>query len=524
MLSCPQTVRRHLRANKLTAKRPHQASSSLLPQYGAPPAQQQQYGAPPQGQYGQPPPAGQYGQSPAGQYGQPPQGQYGQPPAQAGAYGAPPPQQGYGAPPSQYGAPPQQGYGASSPGQYGAPPPNQCGQPAAPVGYAPQAGYAAPAPIPHTYLGTRVHPSENPLLPAQEKLRANQAVDGYDPAKDVETIKTACKGFGTNEDKITLVVTALPAVRIPPLIYAYKAREGKDMIKLLEKELRGNYETLILQILAGPLMGDVELVKDACKGLGTNEMILTEVLIGRTPLAIDLLKAAFQAHTGKSMEKEVLDELSMKTKSAMAVALLGDWRDQPNMGRTPENEAGQGGAGGVGGFVGAAPAQLNQQMVQDDAQQLKKAIQVHVTGEVSIDQQHVIIMPRSSIVFARSPAHLQAVQAQYKTLTRAALTHNIKRCVDGHLKEMYLFALEGGKRDTNGCWRDAKRLHDAMAGLGTKDLLLIMRIVRAHWDRQRFQQLKGAYRQKYSRELLTDVMKETSGDYRDALIALINAP
>ncbi|SCV73439.1 BQ2448_7365 [Microbotryum intermedium] len=423
-----------------------------------------------------------------------------------------------GAPPNQYGAPPQQAYGAPPSGQYGAPPPSQYGQPAAPGGYAPQPGYAAPAPIPRTYLGTQVHPSENPLLPAQEKLRANQAVDGYDPAKDIETIKKACKGLGTNEDKITGVVATLQAVRIPPLIYAYKAREGKDMIKLLEKELRGNYETLIVQILVGPLIGDVELVKDACKGLGTNEMILTEVLIGRTPLAVDLLKAAFQAHTGKSMEKEVLDELSMKTKSAMAVALLGDWKDQPNMGRTPENEAGQGGAGGVGGFIGAAPAQINQQMVQDDAQQLKKVIQVHVTGEVSIDQQHV-----SSIIFARSPAHLQAVQTQYKTLARATLTHNIKRCVDGHLKDMYLFALEGGKRDTNGCWRDAKRLHHAMAGVGTKDLLLIMRIVRAHWDRHRWQQLKGAYRQKYSRDLLPDVMKETTGNYRDALIAIINA-
>jgi hypothetical protein len=102
-----------------------------LPGYGAP----QLYGAPPQQQQG---------------YGAPPQQQqqgYGAPPQQQG-YGAPPqqPQQGYGAPPQQqgYGAPqqPQQGYGAPQPQQpqYGAPPQQQ--------GYGapqqPQQGYGAP--------------------------------------------------------------------------------------------------------------------------------------------------------------------------------------------------------------------------------------------------------------------------------------------------------------------------------------------------------------------------------------------
>lgn len=79
-------------------------------------------------------------------------------------------------------------------------------------------------------------------------MRESQAVDGYDPQKDVEVIKKACKGFGTDEAKITSVLMPMPAVRLPVLKYAYKAREGKDMEKLLEKELKGNYETLILQV------------------------------------------------------------------------------------------------------------------------------------------------------------------------------------------------------------------------------------------------------------------------------------
>lgn len=48
-----------------------------------------------------------------------------------------------------------------------------------------------------------------------------------------------------------------------------------------------------------------------------------------------------------------------------------------------------------------------------------------------------------------------------------------------------------------GIWRDAKRLEATMAGAGTSDVLLIARIVRAHWDRNRFEQIKLAYQQKY---------------------------
>lgn len=88
-------------------------------------------------------------------------------------------------------------------------------------------------------------------------------------------------------------------------------------------------------------------------------------------MAYDLLKAAYQRKYNKSLEKVVLDELSFKTKSAMQVALLGEWRDLPNGGRTPEYENGSsaGGMGGAGGFAAGgmlAAHQVNQQMLHED--------------------------------------------------------------------------------------------------------------------------------------------------------------
>lgn len=106
--------------------------------------------------------------------------------------------------------------------------------------------------------------------------------------------------------------------------------------------------------------------------------MLTELLVGRPPLAYDLLKAAFQRRYNKSLEKTVLDELSFKTKSAMQVVLLGDWHDMPNGGRSPEFEQGLPPAG-------YGPP-VNQQMVQDDMAALNKAIRPHIPD---IDQQPV---------------------------------------------------------------------------------------------------------------------------------------
>jgi annexin A7/11 len=60
-----------------------------------------------------------------------------------------------------------------------------------------------------------------------------------------------------------------------------------------------------------------------------------------------------------------------------------------------------------------------------------------------------------------------------------------------------------------------------MAGAGTKDNLLVNRIVRAHWDRNHMQQVKGAYRHKYKRELGSRIKGETSGYYETLMLACI---
>lgn len=71
--------------------------------------------------------------------------------------------------------------------------------------------------------------------------------------------------------------------------------------------------TLVLKAL-GPLGGDIYLLNRACKGAGTHEDLLNEVLLGRSNEEIFLLKEGFKRVYNKDLVKTVQGELSMKTE------------------------------------------------------------------------------------------------------------------------------------------------------------------------------------------------------------------
>lgn len=67
----------------------------------------------------------------------------------------------------------------------------------------------------------------------------------------------------------------------------------------------------------------------------------------------------------------------------------------------------------------------------------------------------------------------------------------------------------------------ATLLEDAMAGMGTKDELLVSRVIRYHWDRQTMENIKGAYLKRYGKSLISRIKGETSGDYERLLVACV---
>lgn len=86
------------------------------------------------------------------------------------------------------------------------------------------------------------------------------------------------------------------------------------------------------------------------------------------------------------------------------------------------------------------------------------------------------------------------------------------------MEDALLFQL---RHATDRYMHAAQLLEASMAGMGTKDKLLIQRVVRYHWNRNEMANIKGAYRQRYHRDLAARIREETSGHYESLLLACI---
>ncbi|KAH9210145.1 hypothetical protein DL95DRAFT_448940 [Leptodontidium sp. 2 PMI_412] len=495
------------------------------PPYGAPPGQ---YGAPPPAHSPQPP----YGQQ---QYGAPPPQQYGAPPPQQ--YGAPPPQQPYGAPPPQqpYGAPPQQppyGQQGYQQPQYGAPqgqypPPQQQGQYGAPPGpppgqYAPpqqppygqqgqypppqqppygqqpqgyqQPPYGSPAPAPGGYGAPppqQYPPQQGYGAPQQQYTQPTPPSMGYGPAQhipydgiaDAEALKKAMKGFGTNEKLLIQTLADKDPLQTAVIQRVYQERFKKNLISEVKGEVSGAFEDGLTAIIRGPLAQDVALLFQAMDGPGTKETVLNDVLLGRSNADMKAIKEAYHKTFRRNLEADIKADLSMKTERHFLMVLAANRNEES----TP----------------------VIPQQIEQDVLELYKATE----GKTGTDELLVC-----QIMTQRSNAQIAAIAHTYKQKYQRDLETVIKKEFSGHMEDALLYQLRTG---VDKAMRDAILLEETMAGAGTKDNLLVNRVIRAHWDRNHMSQVKGAYKARFHRDLASRIRSETSGDYEKLMIACI---
>lgn len=204
--------------------------------------------------------------------------------------------------------------------------------------------------------------------------------------------------------------------------------------------------------------------------------------MGKTTAQITQMKQLYQSRYGKSLDADVRGDLSFKTAQLFELALTA---------QKPEEWV-----------------QPNPQTAQADAAALYKATK----GRVGTDEITVC-----KILSQSSNIHIRAIAYEYER-QHGSLVECIKKEFSGHMKDALVYIIEGA---TDPIKRDAILLEGSMKGLGTKDDLLISRLVRAHWNRIHLESVKNAYRSIYHKELRDRVRGETSGDYRDMLMAML---
>ncbi|XP_017294755.1 annexin A4 [Kryptolebias marmoratus] len=447
-------------------------------------------GYPPQGG-GYPPQAGGYPPQ-AGGY---PPAAGGYPPAaggfppQAGGYPAPaggfPPQAGgYPAQPGQGGypsMPPAGGGWGAAPGGYGAPGGAQQGYPGGPAPGQPMPGYpGAPATGP-SVPGYGGGVPSNPQAPAASKGFRGSIKDfpGADPLKDVEVLRKAMKGFGTDENAIIELLGNRSNKQRVPLVAAYKTTYGKDLLRDLKSELTGDFESLVLAMLQTPAKFDASELREAIKGAGTDEACLIEILSSRSNAEIQEINRIYKSEYGKSLEDSISGDTSGHFRRLLVSLCQGN-RDERQT--------------------------VDVSLAKQDAQKLYAAGE----NKVGTDESQF-----NAILCARSKPHLRAVFQEYQQMSGREIEKSICREMSGNL-ESGMVAVVKCIRNTSAYF--AERLHKSMKGAGTKDRTLIRVMVsRSEVD---MLDIRQEYLKAYGKSLYTHISADTSGDYKKLLLKL----
>lgn len=311
------------------------------------------------------------------------------------------------------------------------------------------------------------------------------ADEDFNASTSCEELRTAFKGIGTDEDAVINILTRCNRKQRFSLIAEYKTKYGKDLIKELKSELSGKFEDVCIALMHGPEQYDYEAVvlHQAMKGLGTDEKCLIEVIIGsyRSQYVLDGLKDSYKRQFGKNLEDAIKSETSGTFQRILVSVLNAE---------IPDDEE-----------------EIDNDLVAKECDELFDAGE----GRWGTDESTFI-----QIFLRSSNKHFLAVFDAFIKKTGHDLAATIKKEFSGDAKKSFLAYISTLQNPANYF---ATCLHDAMAGLGTRDSELIRTIVLT--AEVNLQEIKVSYLKKYGRQLREAVAAEVSGDYRKMLLRII---
>ncbi|KAM6469300.1 annexin A6 isoform 2-T2 [Liasis olivaceus] len=301
----------------------------------------------------------------------------------------------------------------------------------------------------------------------------------FNANQDAEALYNAMKGFGSDKEAILDLITSRSNKQRIEICQAYKALYGKDLIADLKYELTGKFERLIVGLMRPLEYFDAKEIKDALKGIGTDEKSLIEILASRTNSQIRALVEAYKDAYERDLEEDVIADSSGHFKKMLIVLLQGN-REEDDV--------------------------VSEDLVEQDAKDLLEA------GEQKwgTDEAQFIY-----ILGNRSKQHLRLVFTEYLKIAGNSIETSIRGELSGDFEKLML-AVVKNIRSTAEYFAD--RLFKAMKGFGTRDNTLIRIMVsRSEID---MLDIREIFRTKYEKSLHHMIESDTSGDYKKALLKL----
>lgn len=295
-------------------------------------------------------------------------------------------------------------------------------------------------------------------------------------------IHAACKGFGTDEDRLLNAMGGMSPETRCKVPLRYKELHGKDLAKVMKSECGNRDFGTALQFLAvSPIEAECEMIEDACKGAGTNEKLLTTLIVGRTNQEMELLKKKY---------------FDMKDK---------------DLGRVLDNELGGHFEQLIFNCLQASEEVYdedyhNAEKAKEDAEAFYKMGQ----GKWGTDEKGLF-----KLICARPGEHLKAVNTVYAEEYGYTLFKAMEKEMGGDAGRGALFALGMKLKPYETV---AGLIRDACKGFGTNELLLTTALIRYQAI---LKDVAAAYEEEYGKSLEEVVKSETGGDYRKLLLKVV---
>eukprot|EP01018_Ginkgo_biloba_P038548 Gb_41179 [translate_table: standard] len=123
--------------------------------------------------------------------------------------------------------------------------------------------------------------------------------------RDCEEIHRACKGIGTDEEKIIELLGSKNAQQRKEIKETYYAMYKEDLCKRLESELHGKLQKAVVLLMQEPADRDAMIARDALEKWCTDDRALTEVICTRSSTEIVQIREAYLNRYQRYLEEDV---------------------------------------------------------------------------------------------------------------------------------------------------------------------------------------------------------------------------
>lgn len=291
------------------------------------------------------------------------------------------------------------------------------------------------------------------------------------------------KGFGTDEKALIAIMSKKDPLQMETIRSQYDQRLLRNMVVDLEKETSGYFGKGLVEIARGPLVSDCYNLMEAMKGMGTKEVVLDDILISRSNADINAIKEKYHQLHKRTLEADLKSDLSAGTEQMYMM------------------------------IVAARRAEDSNPVNPQETEQAVTELQAAMGGFASKNTAQVC-----QILTSKNDAQIKAIAQSYQTRFHKSLDTVIKSAFSGHMEDALRLLVA---RAENRPLAEAVRLEESMAGMGTKDNLLVMRVVRCHWDQGFMAAVNQAYKTHYKKDLVKRIEGETSRDYEKLMVACV---